>query len=135
MQNADRVLHPLGQFFCFLGMRSWPPASAGLLRFLPHEESWSSFESLLLVLPSSGAFCFVVAAVSSEIANKATETAVTADVNSATVARHLLIFLPEGYCPGDFPRCLSCQCFAFLALVIFAMTICTYVGKMGNHIL
>ncbi len=84
--NADRVLHPFGQFFCFLGTLSWQPANAGFTQFLPHEESLSTFGSMSLVPISSAAVHLVVTAMSSEIANAATETAVMADVNSATVA-------------------------------------------------
>ncbi len=106
---------PMGQFFCFLGSRSWQPASAGSPRCLPHEESLPSFKSSSLVLLSSVAVCLVVVAVSSEIADAAADTVVMADVNFATVAELLSVFLPEGPCPGVFPGCLSCQSFAFLA--------------------
>jgi hypothetical protein len=97
--NADRVLRPLGQFFCFLGTLPWWPASAGLLRFLPKGISLSTFESSLFVPPSSAAVYLVVAAASSEIANAAAETVVRTDVNSITVAELLLVFLPKAPVP------------------------------------
>ncbi len=97
------------------GTLPWRPASVGLLGFLPKGISLSTFKSLLLVPPSSEAFHLVVAAVSSEIADAATETVVMADVNSATVAELLLVFLPGGPVPWLFLGFLSCQSFAFSA--------------------
>jgi hypothetical protein len=95
VQNADKVLCPISQVFGFLGTRSWQPATAGLLQFCPHLEL--TIASSSLVSPLSAAVHLVVAAVSSEIANAAAETALTAFVNSATVAELLLVL------PGVLP--------------------------------
>jgi hypothetical protein len=92
VRNADKVLCPISQVFGFLGTCSWRPATAGVLRLRPH--SGSPIASLSLVSPHSAAARLVVAAVSSEIADAAAETALMAAVNSATVAE-LLLVLPE----------------------------------------
>ena len=65
----------------------------GLLQFHPHMELVAAFRSSSLVTPSSAMVCLVVTAVSSEIADAAAETALMADVNFATVAELLLVFL------------------------------------------
>jgi hypothetical protein len=67
-----------------------------------------------MVPPSLAAACLVVMAVSSEIADAAAEMAVMVDVNSATVAELLLVFLPEGPDPGVSQVFLSYQSFALL---------------------
>jgi hypothetical protein len=87
--NADKVLCPISQVFGFLGTHSWRPATAGLSRLCPH--SGSTIASLSLVSPHSAAVHLVVAAVSSEIADAAAETVLTAVVNSAAVAELLLV--------------------------------------------
>ncbi len=92
VQNTDKRLCPIGQIFGFLGTFSWWPATAGLLRLCPH--SGSPIASLSLVSPHLAAVRLVVAGVSSEIADAAAETALTAVVNFATVAELLLVF-PE----------------------------------------
>jgi hypothetical protein len=71
LQNADKVLCPIGQVFGFLGMHSWWPATVGLLQFRPHSESAAA--SLSLVSPTSLVRLLLVAAVSSEIADAAVE--------------------------------------------------------------
>jgi hypothetical protein len=88
-------------------MHSWWPATAGLSRFHPHSELLAA--SLSLVSPSPVAVHLLVAAVSSEIADAAAETALMADVNSATVAELLLVLLVflQGPVPGIFPAFLS----------------------------
>jgi hypothetical protein len=78
------MVYPINQVFGFLGMCFWRPQTAGLLWFYPHLELAAA--SLLLDSPFSAAVRLVVAAVSSEIAKAAAETALTADLNSATVA-------------------------------------------------
>ncbi len=61
----------------------------------------------MLAPSSSAAVCLVIVAVSSEVADAAVETAIIADVNSATVAQLLLVFLPDGQVLGVFPGFLS----------------------------
>ncbi len=70
-----------------------------------------------LVSPHSAAARLVVAAVSSEIADAAAETAFMAVVNSATVAEILLVF-PEFL--AAFIAHISWKCFCFLAGVNLA---------------
>ncbi len=89
VRNADKVLYPISQAFGFLGTCSWRPATAGLLQLHPH--LGSTIASLSLVSTHSVAVRLVVTAVSSEIAYAAAETALTAVVNSATVAEVLLV--------------------------------------------
>jgi hypothetical protein len=83
VQNVDKILYPIA---C-----SWWPATAGLLWLRPHLESTAASSSL--VSSFSAAVHLVVVAVSSEIADAAAETALTADVNSATVAELFLVML------------------------------------------
>ncbi len=66
-------------------------SNCGVVAVCPHLESATSSSSL--VSPLSAAVHLVVAAVSSEIADAAAETALTAVVNSATVAELLPVML------------------------------------------
>jgi hypothetical protein len=91
VQSTDKVLCPVGQVFGFLGMRSWWPAIVGLLRFHPHLEPAAASSSL--VSPTSAVSLLLVVAVSSEISHAAAETALMADVNSASVAELFLVML------------------------------------------
>ena len=100
VQNADKVLCPIGQVLGFLGTRSWRPETAGLLRFRPHLELANASSSLVSQL--SAAEHLVVSAVSSEIPVAAAETVLMAVVNYTTVAELLLVL------PGVFPAFLSC---------------------------
>jgi hypothetical protein len=109
MWNADKVLCLISQVFGFLGMHFWQPATAGLLQFHPHLKL--TIASLSLVSLLSAAVRLVVAAVSSEMAYAAAETAIRMVVNSATVAE-LLLVLPGVFLV--FLSCISCQCFSFL---------------------
>ncbi len=82
-----------------------------LSQFHPHAGLLFAIWSSSLVPPSSVAVHLVVAAVSSEIADAAAETALTTVVDSATVTELLLVllvFLPdEGPVPGIFLGILS----------------------------
>jgi hypothetical protein len=91
--NADKVLYPIGQVFGFLGKCSWRPATAGLLRFSPHLEPAAASSSL--VAPASAVRLLLVAAVSSEIANAAVETALMADVNSGALFGHVVLIFQK----------------------------------------
>ena len=98
-----------------LGTLPWRPASVGLSQFRPHTGSVAAIWASSLVPLSSVAVRLVVAAVSSEIADAAAETALMAVVNSATVAKLVMVVLLEGPVPGVFPGFLSCQSFTFSA--------------------